>query len=200
MTENLQSLIEKIQHDGVDKAKADAEDILRQARAKAHSSVEEAKVEAARIIAAARQEAESFERRAEETIRQCARDTVLTVEKSVTALLTTLLLKDLTAAMADPAFAAPLAAEAVRAYLRGSDTVEVAAADKLALALRARLAAEAVSGVSVVTDESTGSGFRVRLAGGRVEHSFTGPAVVEFLARPLRPRLAELLKSSRPDL
>lgn len=194
MTQDLQQLLEKIQKDGVDKAKAEAEKIVGEARAQAKTLVENAQAEAAKIKAAARQEAEAFERRAEETVRQSARDTVLGVEKAVTALLTRLLLDEVNAAMAKPELAASLAADAVRAYLDGKGTIELSASEPLADHLRATLAANAAQGVSVVTDEATGSGFRVRLANGRVEHTFTGAAVADALAKQLRPRLAALLK------
>lgn len=194
MTQDLQQLLEKIQKDGVDKAKAEAEKIVGEARAQAKTLVENAQAEAAKIKAAARQEAEAFERRAEETVRQSARDTVLGVEKAVTALLTRLLLDEVNAAMAKPELAASLAADAVRAYLDGKGTIELSAAKPLADHLRATLAANAAQGVSVVTDEATGTGFRVRLANGRIEHAFTGAAVADALAKQLRPRLAALLK------
>lgn len=195
MTQDLQYLLEKINADGVEKAKAEADKIVGAANAQAKAIRDDASRQAEQIVATARQEAEAFGRRAEETIRQAARDTLLGVEKSVTAMLTGLLLKEVNAAMSDPALVSTLAAEAVRAYLSGrSGAVEVAASAKLADALRVRLAQEAKSGVTVVTDERTGAGFRVRLAGGHVEHDFSGAAVADALARGLRPRLAELLK------
>jgi hypothetical protein len=98
------------------------------------------------------------------------------------------------AALSSAELTAELAAEAVRAYIGEKGGVEVAAAAKLADALRAKLAAEAASGVTVVTDDTTGAGFRLRLANGRVEHAFTGAAVADALAKQLRPRLAALMK------
>lgn len=194
MTQDLQQLLEKIQRDGVDKAKSDADKLVSEAQAQARKIVEAAHAEAAKIKADARQEAEAFERRAEETVRQSARDTVLNVEKAVTALFGGLLLKDVNAALSSAELTAELAAEAVRAYIGEKGGVEVAAAAKLADALRAKLAAEAASGVTVVTDDTTGAGFRLRLAGGRVEHAFTGAAVADALAKQLRPRLAAMMK------
>lgn len=194
MTQDLQQLLEKIQRDGVDKAEAEAGRILAEARAQAKALAESAQAEAAKIKSAARQEAEAFERRAEETVRQSARDTVLNVEKAVTALLTRLLLNEVNAAMAKPELAATLAADAVRAYLDGKGPVEIAAANPLADHLRATLAAGAEEGVTVITDDATGAGFLVRLANGRIEHTFTGAAVADALAKQLRPRLAALLK------
>jgi len=196
MTQDLQQLLEKIQRDGVDKATAEADKLLAEARAQAKAAVESAHAQAAKVKADARQDAEAFERRAEETMRQSARDTVLNVEKSVTNLFQRLLLKEVNAALNEKTeLVARLAAEAVRAYLGEKGGVEVAAAAKLADVLRAELAAEAANGVTVVTDEATGAGFRIRLANGRVEHTFTGAAVAETLAKQLRPRLAALMKS-----
>ena len=195
MTQDLQQLLEKIQRDGVDKAQAEADALLSDARAKAASLLDAAQAEAVKIKAEARQEAEAFERRAEETMRQAARDTVMKVEKAVTHLLQRLLLENVNAGFdANPELVADLAAEAVRAHLGAKGGVEVAAAAKLADVLRATLAAEAAKGITVVTDETAGTGFRLRLANGRVEHAFTGPAVAETLAKQLRPRLAALMK------
>jgi len=195
MTQDLQQLLEKIQRDGVEKAQTEASRLLEKARAEARLVTEAAKTEAEKIRAGARQEAEAFERRAEETIRQSARDAVLNVEKAVTNLLTRLLVKDVDASLCKTELVADLAAEAVRAYLGGKGLVEVVAATHLADVLRVKLAAEAVSGVTVVTDDNTGAGFLIRLANGRIEHSFTGAAIADALAKQLRPRLAALMKS-----
>ncbi len=196
MTQDLQHLLEKIRRDGVDKAKADADTIVEAARMQALSIVEAARAEATQITTDARIEAQAFEHRAEETIRQSARDTVLNVEKAVTALLTGVLLKDVTAALNSAELVSGLVVEAVRAYLDGKGPIEVAATARLADALRATLAAEALGGVTVVTDATLGSGFRIRLANGRIEHAFTGAAVADSLAKHLRPRLAALMKSN----
>jgi len=197
MTQDLQQLLDKIQRDGVDKAQAEADKRLSVANAQAKAILDEAHAKATAIKANARLEAESFENRAEETIRQAARDTVLNVEKAVTRLLEHLLLKDVEDAFDRQAdVVGDLAAEAVRAYVSGGDGIQVAAAAKLADVLRAKLAALAADkGVDVVTDETAGTGFLVRLADGRIEHAFTGRAIAEALARQLRPRLAAIMKS-----
>ena len=196
MTQDLQHLLEKIQRDGVDKAKADADKLVEAARAQARSILDAAKAEAEKVKGDARVEAEAFEHRAEETVRQSSRDTLLSVEKAVTALLTNLLLKDVNTALNSTELVSGLVVEAVKTYLCGKGSIVVATAAKLADALRAKLAAEAATGVTVVTDETIGTGFRVKLADGRIEHTFTGAAVADSLARQLRPRLAALMKSN----
>lgn len=194
MTEDLQQLLEKIQRDGVDKAKSDADKILADARAQAKALTDQAKADADKMKSEAEKEAEAFGRRAEETIRQAARDTVLNVEKSVTDMLSAILLKDVQKTMDNTNFVKELVAEAVKTYLNGKEDIAVAAGQKLADVLRSELASKAANGVTIITDENTGAGFSVRLSKGRIEHTFTGAAVADALSKQLRPRLAALLK------
>ena len=49
MSEDLQSLLEKINRDGVEKARAEAEKIIAEAKARADAIVKEAKAEAAKL-------------------------------------------------------------------------------------------------------------------------------------------------------
>lgn len=192
MAEELQNLLEKIKRDGVDKANAEAAAIVNKAKAEAAAIVKDAQAQAEAAKAAAKTQADQDAARAAETIRQAARDTVLKVESAVTTLLSALLTKSVDTALADPAVAAPLAAEAVKALVKGDAAAEVAANGKLVEALRAQLAAQA--NIKVVLDEATQAGFTVKLDGGRVEHDFTGAVVTDALASRLRPALAKLLK------
>ena len=111
------------------------------------------------------------------------------VRDAVTALLDKLLAKDVDRALADDATVASLVADAIKGM---TGPGEVAVGAKLAAALRAQLAA--TGEFTVVTDETLGTGFSVRLDGGRVEHAFTGEVIAAELAKRLRPELAKLLK------
>lgn len=189
MSEDLQSLLEKINRDGVEKAQREADRIVADARARAAAIVKEASATAAAEKAAAEKAAADYAERARTTIAQAERDTVLKVRDAVTALLENILAKDVDRALADEKTVAGLAAEAVRGLV---GPVEVAAPAKLAKALKAQLAA--CGNVTVVLDETSGSGFSVRVDGGRVEHAFTADVIAGELARRLRPDLAALLK------
>ena len=189
MSEDLQSLLEKINRDGVEKANAAAEAILADAKAKAAEIVKNANAEAASAKAAAEKAAADYASRAAETVSQAARDTIRKIEASVTAMLTNLLAKDVDKALADEKNVAALALEAVKGLVGKAD---VAVPAKLAPALKAQLAARPE--LTVVTDDSLGTGFSVRVDGGRVEHAFTGEVIAEELAKRLRPDLAKLVK------
>jgi len=189
MSEDLQSLLEKINRDGVEKARAEADRIVADAKAKASAIVKTANEEAAKAKADAEKAAADYSARAAETVRQAERDTILKIESSVTALLENVLRKDVDRALADEKTAAALVVEAVKGLV---GPVEVAAPAKLAAALKAQLAAQ--GNVTVVTDEDLGTGFSVKTDGGRVEHAFTGDVIADELAKRLRPDLAALLK------
>lgn len=187
--EDLQGLLEKINRDGVEKANAEAVRIVGDAKAKAAALVKAAESAAAQAKADAEKAAADYQARAAETVKQAARDVVLGVRESVTRLLEGLLAKDVEAALADDAVAVGLVAAAIR-DLTGPG--EVVAGAKLAAALKAQAAA--LKDFTLVTDEALGTGFSVRLDGGRVEHAYTGEVIAAELAKRLRPDLAALLK------
>lgn len=186
--EDIQSLLEKINRDGVEKAEAEAKRIIADANAKADRIVADANAAADRARASAAADAAASAARAEETIRQRARDVVMGVKESVTSLLEKLLAKNVAAALSDGQTAAALAAEAVREM---AGPGEVTCGEKLAEALRAQLAGQGE--FTVVVDNAAGVGFSVKLDGGRVEHAFTPDVIAEELARRLRPDLAKLV-------
>jgi V/A-type H+-transporting ATPase subunit E len=203
MTQDLQQLLETIQREGVDKARAEADAIVTAARVQAGAIVADAERQAGEAHEAARRDAVTFEQRSSDAVRQAARDLMLGVEREVTELLTQVLVNDVKSALADPTRLALLAEEAVRAYLAGGDgAVHVLLGAKSAQVvdiLRSRLAqvAGASKGVTVEVDASGSvatTGFRVRLSGGRIEHDFTATAIAESIARHVRPQLAALLR------
>ena len=191
MAEELQQLLEKIQHDGVEKANAEAAAIISKAKAEAEACKKAAEEDAAAATAKAEAEAKASAERAEKTIQQAARDTIREVKNALDALFENLLAKNVNAALSTPGEAAKIALDAIRSL--NADDAEVAANEKLAAALKAQLAADAAKGVKVVLDPTVGSGFSIRLDGGRVEHDFSEAAISAAIAKRLRPALAALL-------
>ena len=129
MAEDLQSLLEKINRDGVEKAEAEAAKIIAAAKEKADALLKSARDEAAQAKAQAEKDSAAHAARAAETIRQAARDTVISVQGAVTGLLEKLLTQNVDKALADEASAAALVLEVVRSF---ATTGEIVAAPKLA--------------------------------------------------------------------
>ena len=191
MSEELQSLTEKINRDGVEKANAEAERIVAEAREQAAMIVKTAKDEAAKSAKAAKDESELSAERAKETLRQAARDAIISVEGAVTRLLEKILAANVDDALSNPATAADIAGDAVKTLV---GTGEIIAGPKIAAALKAELTSK--QNFTVVMDETLGSGFKVKMEGGRVEHDFTGATVAAELAKRLRPDLAALMQGA----
>jgi V/A-type H+-transporting ATPase subunit E len=191
MSSELQNLLDKIQREGVDKAKADAAEITAQAKSEAAEIVKTAKDEASQEMARAKAEQEAYAQRASETIRQAARDTILEVENAIRTLLENLLTKNGNEVMSSPEAVKPLILEAINTLASGNEA-EISANEKLVDALRSDLAN--MKNIKVVMDELTGNGFSIKLDGGRVEHDFTSETIASALAKRLRPALAKLVK------
>lgn len=189
MSEDLQSILEKINREGVEKAEAQAAAIIADAKAQAAALVERATAEAAARSAAAESAAKDFAARAEASVAQAARDVMLKLESAIAAKFERLLIKDVDRSLAEESVVKQLVSEAVAAVVK---PVEVVVNPRLAAMLKAQLAAE--KEIMVVTDEALASGFTIKLDGGRVEHSFTGAMIAAELAKRLRPELVKLLK------
>lgn len=189
--ENLDALLTKIRSEGVETAKAEADALLAKAKEEAATIVAQAKTEAETLMTQAKAEATRSAQGAEATVRQAARDVVLKLEQDITALLERTLGGAVDASLKTESLVASLVNEAVTAYVKTGD-VTIAAPETLVPALKASLADQ--KEVTVVTDPQLGTGFKVRLSGGRVEHDFSGEAVTSALAALLRPQLAKLLK------
>jgi len=198
MGTDLQHLLDKIQTEGLDRAKAEADALLARARDEAQRIVEAAQQQAAELATRSRQEAEANQQRAMEAVRQAGRNVVLGVGKSMQNMAEALLLREVKAAMALPGVLARLVPDTVRGHVERGETVSARlpqAAEELLPALRETLRREAESGkVEIVLDAAQGSGFSLRVQNGRVEHDFTAEAVAAAMSKTLRPQLAELLK------
>lgn len=200
MTQELQELLDKIRQEGVEKAQAEARTIIEAARQEAAATAAAAKEEAATIRRQAERDAAAFAQRAEQSVRQAARDVRLQVAQALDATFARLLRAEVERVTADRDALEKLVCDAVAAYLKGGEReIEVrlggaAAEHAAALLARLRALAAGAEGLTVKADAAFPHGFTLRLAEGRVEHSFTAEAITEALARLLRPRLVELLR------
>lgn len=189
MSEDLQSLLEKINRDGIEKANKEAAEIIESANKEAARITAEAKESARKIIDESKVNSEEFSKRAVATIKQAARDIEISVENALLKTFDKLLVKDVKAALGESGVVKEIVASAIKELTSGAT---ISANGKIADALRAELAGQ--KQFEVVTDDTIGSGFTIKLDGGRIESSFTGETIAAELARRLRPELAEIIK------
>jgi len=199
MAAELQSLLEKIQSEGVDKAQAKAASILAEAEKAAAAKIAEAEKAAEAPLAKAEADAAVLRERSEQAVRQAARDVVLDVGQSIRQTLERVLLKDVDAALSGD-FLETFLATLVKGFAASPDAaggiqalVAPDQAERLAAYAKARLASAVAGGLLISPDRDVKAGIRVMLAGGRVEHDFTDAAIQAAMSRLMSPALTTMV-------
>ena len=200
MAEELQHLLERIQKEGVEKAKREAEQIVSAARAEAARLVAESEKEAAAITADAEKEADAFRERATRSLKQSARDVVLSVGVAISAALRRLVERETKEAMG-PEILQQMLARFVEAYCAegsGAGRVELLVSpedqESVTQYMTSAFAEALRSGVDIKADEGVVAGFRATLVDRHVQHDFTSEAATEAICTLLRPMLADIVR------
>lgn len=199
MSEELQSLLDKIKSDGIGKAEAEAKSIVDAAKKEAAEIRAKAEVAAEKSREQSKREAADFAARAEATVRQAMRDVKLQLASDLQTQVSDFIAAGVKGALADEGAVSAWISKAVDGYLaQGEKGIAVALggdAAKMASAVKAALAAKAANGgIAVEASPAFPNGFTIKLDGGRVEQCFTADAISDALGRLLRPELAALMR------
>ena len=199
MAEELQSLLNKIRSDGIDKANEQAKAIIANAENRARDIVFKAEKTRNEYMEKAKADAQLLRERSEQSIRQVARDVVLEVGTAVQETLERVLLKDVTEALSDD-FMQTLLSDIIPALVKISDAadgvelmVPEAQAEKLTKYAQAELAKAIGGGLKITASRNITAGVRVMVEKGRVEHDFTDKAIMDAMAGILRPYLSKII-------
>lgn len=193
MAEELKHLIEQIQKEGVEKATAEAETIISQAKEKAAKIVEEAENKAQATLKKAELTSSAFAERSIKTLEQAARDLLITVgqgcEKVVSATL---------AAEVDTILSGELLQNMILGVVEQSGgkgiTLSVSESDAAALTVFcAEQAKKSGQEIELVSDAEILSGFKIGFKDKSVYLDYTGEALADALAAFLRPELAKIV-------
>jgi V/A-type H+-transporting ATPase subunit E len=187
--EDLQSLLEKINREGVEKAEKKAKEIIAEAEAKSAALLAESRLKAEKTVQDAIKESAQYSERAAETIRQASRDVVIESLGALTRSLEKVLFSSVSETLEDGETLKSLVSGLLKSLASGG---EITASEKTAKLLASELAGKGE--FKVVTDETLGAGFTVRVDGGRIEHSFTAETFAAEIAKRLRPDLAKIVK------
>ncbi len=197
MPEELQSLLNKINEEGVRKAEAERASIIAAAENDARTIREKAQAEAEEIKKAAESEAEALTARTESAVRQAARDIILELQSELE-----LRIRRAVEGAAEQALSADFMAGLIRelaakfAAAPGSAiSVLTAVKDVPALenALRGALASSLHTDPQVFGSTGIKGGLEVSFRDGEVYFDFTSGAVTELVGEYIGPRLAKLL-------
>jgi V/A-type H+/Na+-transporting ATPase subunit E len=202
MAEELQSLLDRIQQDGIAKAEAQAQAILQSAKKQADQILLEAQAGADAARAKAEKDSAVFAERARTALEQAARDIVLSVSNMLTAALRDLVRKDVRAALA-PDTLQRMLEPVVAAYFSDPDRenqIELLLRPDQADGLRAyllnRFKEQLRGGLQVRGDGSVLAGFKVTDTEQKVQHDLTDGAIADALCQLVRPQVADIVKQA----
>ncbi len=204
MSDDLQPLIERIQKQGVDKAKAEADQIVAKAKEQAAGIVRDAEDKKKRLVEQGRQEAETYEERSRKTLEQAARDVLITVSRGIENIMSDLVAESVDQAMDEQLLKDMLVKIVEHCASRSGDVgwdVMVSPEDKERLIhFFANLYKQKMaSGIQLKADNDILKGFKVSFQEGYVYLDFTSEALADSLSGLLRPHLADIVKRVAHD-
>ena len=199
MAEELQSLLEKINQDGIMKAEAEKAKIIASAEKEAAEIIANAKKESENIINAANKEADSIKQRTIGALDQSRRDILLQLRKELAERLAKAV-QDASCAALSPEFMAQLIRELAIAFSVKPDAPihvrsSVKDAAKLDAALRAALADSFSKAPKVFAGKEINNGMEVSFDGGKCFYDFTLDAISDLLNEYLGDKLSAVFKA-----
>lgn len=200
MAEELQSLIDRIQQDGIAKAEVEARRIVAAANEQVAGLVRDAESRAKTILTQAEQDARTFGERADKALEQAARDVVLQVQEAVTQTLQAIVATRVGEALS-PDTLKQMLLKLVQSYCGHQGDCSqidllVSPADQKAIVdYFLKEYRDAIDrGVEIHADAGVVKGFRVSIENAQLHHDFTQKEIADALGRLLRPRLADIMK------
>ena len=205
MAEDLKHLLNTIQKEGVEKAEAEAERIVGEAKKKAQALVKDAERKAEEIKQKAEKDSQSFVERGKIELEQAARDLLIafargledllreSIKRSVSDSLTPETLKELLVKIGQSYYEESLKGKPSDLYLNEKDAAMLA--DFFKNELRKMMA----EGLVVHIDKRITKGFAIALRNQRFYYDFTQEAITDELCRFLQPQMAEIVKHISSD-
>jgi V/A-type H+-transporting ATPase subunit E len=202
MADTIEVFVEKLQQEGVEAGRAEAEKIRREAEEQARQIVEQAEAKAKKILADAQTESDQVKSRGETDLKLAARDIVTQLRDTLSRVIDTVLAAAVKDQLSDADLLKQLLLQTVQQYvdadIKGEMEVSVSREmrEKLAgWALEKFHPKDGSRGVSVgLHDSLNAAGFEYRITEGTIE--ITEAAVVELLSGMVGPRFRELVSSA----
>ena len=198
MADELQGLLKRIQQEGLEQAEATKEQTLLAAQAEADAILSKAKTEAEHLVAAARQEALLLSEKGEQSLKQAARDVLLSLREQLETRVANVA-RTMAAAHCDADTVAGIIASLATTYLQaerdGSLEIQLPAGQQEALqaALGKSLGEDLAKRCELAPVPTINAGFKLVISDQDVVYDFTDASLGETMAAFLSPRLATLV-------
>ena len=201
MAEELQHLIERIRKEGVESGEKAADSLVAEAKKKAAAIVADAQKQAKDMVAKAEADSAAFAERGKATLRQSARDLLISIHSSVSDVVGGIAGAKLDQALT-PDLMAQMLLKLAEAYAKdgGAGGIVAMLGEADAAAVKAAFAKEyqnkLAAGIQIESRKEIFKGFHAAKKDGQVFHDFTKEAIAESLASFLRPELAQIVKKA----
>jgi V/A-type H+/Na+-transporting ATPase subunit E len=199
MTSKIQQLTETIYNEGVQKAKEEAEAILKEAKEKAAGIEKEAQKEAEKKVAEAEEKAQELKKQVDSEIKMTLNQVVSAMKQEITSLITMKVIQPpVKELFSDKDFLQKLISTVVKGWMeKESFDVKVILPEQNREQLEAyfknNLADELNNGLEVSFAKNMKSGFKIGPADESYLISFTDEDFTNFLKGYLRPKTSQLL-------
>jgi V/A-type H+/Na+-transporting ATPase subunit E len=201
MTQDIQSLIEKIQKDGVEAARLQAQEIEAQAKRQAEAILAQAQAQSQEMLAQAKESILRSEAMQKAALVQARRDMLIALRADITGMLDSLIRGQVRQALSQEAMAKIVADLIARTPLSGGAEVEIQVpreqVQQMETSLRALLSQEVRKGVTVKAGDLLQGGFVISFDSGKSSFDFSDKALAEFIGTALKPSLKELFEDPR---
>jgi V/A-type H+-transporting ATPase subunit E len=203
MAEELQSLLERINEDGVKKAEEEKAKIISEAEKKAEQIIKEAEARAEELMKKASEEAEQNEKRAASAIRQAARDITLALKEELQNRLRAVVKESVGKAMT-PELMGKIILEMEKSFIEknGEESLglEILINKKDLEAMENHIKAELLKNLKEKPEFSIGhdfsAGLKIAVKGDDLFFDFSDETLTEIICEYVGPRLAEIINGA----
>lgn len=203
MPEDLKKLIEKIQKEGVEAARAKALEIETEAKARAEEIVSKAKEEANRMIKEAGAEILRQKEANLSLMQQAARDTLISLRRELLCKLSNVIKQETRQALKSKDLAEILFKLIKDCCREPGSNVEITLsredADKLTEVFISGFKEELKKGITLKTSDEISGGFLISFDCGKSQFDFTDSALAQYLSQYVSGRLDEILSPQLPE-
>lgn len=199
MDSKIQQLTETIYNEGVEKARGEADAILKEANEKAEQIKKDAQKEADRIVEEANEKSQELKKQVDSEIKMTTNQAVSAMKQEITTLVTMKVIQpSVKELFSDTDYLKSLISDVVKGWIEKEDfdmkvILSESNRDKLEDYFKNNLADELNKGLEVTFTKNMKSGFKIGPSDGSYIISFTDDDFTNFLKSYLRPKTSQLL-------
>jgi len=201
MENKLQELTQKLYNEGVEKANAEAEKILAEAKSEAEKLKQNAKKEAEKIVADAEQKSAEIKKNVDAELSLATKQSIRTVKQQITDMIVSKVIDEpVKKALDDAKFVKEIIQAVVKNWNpKGNETIDLSVllpADlekEFAKLFTAKTGQELNANLELTFSDSIKGGFKIGPADGSYKISFSDDDFENFFKTYLRPKTIEML-------